>query len=269
MIVDYHMHLRAPDESLDHRVEAIEPYVERAFALGIDEIGFAEHIYYFEQTRALWSVPYQVERCHWDLDDYVDAVLEAKRQGMPVKLGPEVDYQLELEEETAALLAPYPWDFLLGSVHFIEGFSIDGEPRLVDAVGPVGAWARYWFWLARATSIVDVLAHPDLIKIFGDFETPEEAFADYETLASACQFDSTAFEISTAGLHKPVGELYPALDLLETMNRSGVPITLASDAHQPDHVGRDFDRAVEHARAAGYETVTVFEGRRARQEPLG
>src|SRR5512132_3605938 len=112
------MHLRAPDESIDHTVEAVERYVEAAAERGVDEIGFTEHVYYFEQMRRLWSVPYHVERCKYDLDAYVD-VLEAKRRGYPVKLGLEVDYQTELEEETAELLAPYPWDYLIGSIHFL------------------------------------------------------------------------------------------------------------------------------------------------------
>ena len=84
MIVDYHMHLRAPDESIDHTVEAVERYVDKASERGIDEIGFTEHVYYFEQTRPLWSLPYQLERCLYDIEPYVDAVVEAKRRGYPV-----------------------------------------------------------------------------------------------------------------------------------------------------------------------------------------
>ena len=91
MIVDYHMHLRrrgeGEAEELDHRVEAVEPYVEKAAERGVDEIGFTEHVYYFRQTRELWEQPYYAERCVHDLDTYVDAVLEAKRRGLPVKLG--------------------------------------------------------------------------------------------------------------------------------------------------------------------------------------
>jgi histidinol-phosphatase (PHP family) len=75
-----------------------------------------------------------------------------------------------------------------------------------------------------------------------------------------------ALEISTAGLHKQIGELYPDPEFLAAAR---LPITLASDAHAPQNVGRDLARAIEHARTAGYETVTVFERRRARQEPLG
>jgi histidinol-phosphatase (PHP family) len=101
-----------------------------------------------------------------------------------------------------------------------------------------------------------VLAHPDLAKIFGF--RPEAI--DYPPL------DGVALEISTNGRYKPVGELYPDLELLQSAE---LPITLASDAHVPANVGRDFDLALELAREAGYETVTVFEGRQPRQEPLG
>ena len=84
MIVDYHMHLRDPEERIDHTVAAVERFVEAARGCGVDEIGFTEHVYYFAQTRSLWTLEYQTERCVYDLDTYVDAVLEAKRRGMPV-----------------------------------------------------------------------------------------------------------------------------------------------------------------------------------------
>ena len=77
-----------------------------AAAKGVDEIGFTEHVYYFHQTRPLWSIPYQLERCVYDLDPYIDAIVEAKSRGYPVKLGLEVDYQPGREEETGELLAP-------------------------------------------------------------------------------------------------------------------------------------------------------------------
>ena len=108
MIVDYHMHLRAPDERLEHTVEAIERFVEVAAQRGVDEIGFTEHVYYFTETRDLWSVPYQTDRCEYVLEPYVDAVVEAQRRGLPVKLGLEVDYVRGREDDTRAMLAPYP-----------------------------------------------------------------------------------------------------------------------------------------------------------------
>jgi histidinol-phosphatase (PHP family) len=257
VIVDYHMHLRDPQERIDHTVEAVERFVETAATRGVDEIGFSEHVYYFRQTRPVWSLPYQTERCTHDLDTYVDAVLEAKRIGLPVKLGLEVDYVGGCQGELAELLDRYPWDYLLGSVHWLDGLAVDQRPGIWAALNVEEVWHRYFGALGElaASGHVDVLAHPDLAKIFD----LRPRTIDYPKL------DRVALEISTAGLHKHVAELYPDPAMLA----SRPPITLASDAHVPANVGRDFDRALELARASGYETVTVFDGRRPRQEPLG
>jgi histidinol-phosphatase (PHP family) len=263
VIVDYHMHLRAPDESLDFSVEGVERFVEVASERGIDEIGFSEHVYYFRQTADIWTVPYQEERCRYDLDEYCDAVREARRQGLPVKLGLEVDWVPDRADRLAELLEPYPWDYLLGSIHWVGPLGLDQEPSLVGELGPERAWERYFGELAALakSGLVDVLAHPDLVKFFGD-----QVEWDWDELLSS--LDGVALEVSTAGRYKPHGRLYPEPDLLAAARAAGVPITLASDAHEPANVGRDLGLAVEHARAAGYATVTVFDGRVARQEPL-
>jgi histidinol-phosphatase (PHP family) len=257
MIVDYHMHLRDPDERIDHTLEAIERFVDRAAVRGVDEIGFTEHVYYFRQTRELWTRPYETERCVYDLDAYCDAVVEAKRQGLPVKLGLEVDYVGAEQPRLAELLEPYPWDYLLGSVHTLDGLAIDQEPGIWTEASVEEVWRRYFAALAYlATSgHVDVLAHPDLAKIYD--RRPDRI--DYPVL------DGVALEISTAGLHKHVGELYPDPAMLA----GRPPITLASDAHAPENVGRDFDQALALARVTGYETITVFTQRTAHQRPLG
>jgi len=260
VIVDYHMHLRDSRERIAHTAKGVEPFVETAAARGVDEIGFAEHVYYFRQTGALWELPYQTERCVYDLDTYVDAVVEAKRRGLPVKLGLEVDYVGARQDELAAILEPYPWDYLLGSVHWLDGLAVDSSPEAgVWVEWPVEeVWRRYFEALGElaASGHVDVLAHPDLAKIFG--RRPERI--EYPPLAGV------ALEISTNGRYKPIGELYPDPEFLAA---AGLPITLASDAHVPENVGRDFELALELARAAGYETVTVFDQRRACQERLG
>jgi histidinol-phosphatase (PHP family) len=267
VIVDYHMHLRNGREEIAHDTLSVEPFVEAARRAGVDEIGFTEHVYYFTQTRPLWTVPYQTERCVYDLDVYVDAVLQAQGRSFPVKLGLEVDYVPGREAETRAILEPYPWDYLLGSIHFIDGLGVDGEPRLLDAVGVEEAWHRYFETLAAAarSGLYDSLSHPDLVKVFG---ARAEAF-DYAPFIDAIAESGIAVEVSTAGLRKPVRELYPHPDFLAACRERGVPVTLASDAHIPDLVGQDFDRARELLRSAGYETITVFDRRRARQEPLG
>jgi histidinol-phosphatase (PHP family) len=267
VIVDYHMHLRGLAGEIDYSVEAVERYAESAAERGVDEIGFTEHVYYFVQTRDFWRLPYQTERCRDDLDDYVAAVAEAKRRGLPVKLGLEVDWIGERADELAEILASYPFDYLLGSLHWLEGvFGID------STVG-AGAWAEWteeevWrryvaeLCTAAASGNFDVLSHPDLAKIHGVRGSDER----YEELAAGIDAAGVALEISTAGLRKPVAEIYPDPRLLRL---SGAPVTLASDAHGPHQVGADFEHALALARKSGRDSVSVFEARVRRQEPLG
>ncbi len=171
MIVDYHMHLRKPESGPggSYSADYAEEYVSHARGVGVDEIGFTEHIFKFRESKGLWQLEWMRERCTDGLDDYVDAVQEAKSRGLPVKLGLEVDYFPGIERELVELLEPYPWDFLLGSVHFVDGFAVDQEPGLVHRI-PVGeAWRRYFVWLrdAARSGLFDCLSHPDLIKFFG------------------------------------------------------------------------------------------------------
>ncbi len=275
MIVDYHMHLRGAatngSEPLVLTVETVERFVEAAAASGIDEIGFTEHVYYFRQTRPVWRLPYHLERCSYDLDSYTGAVLEGKSRGLPVKLGLEVDFVGERQSELAGLIEPYPWDFLLGSVHEVLQVAVDQEPGIWESLSVDEVWRGYFRDLAilARSGHVDVLAHPDLAKIYGQRPAPHVLGELHNEIAEACAAAGVAIEISTAGLRKPIGELYPDESLLAAFRQRGVPITIASDAHTSDFVGFELGRAVDLARRVGYETVSVFEGRRRSQEPLG
>jgi histidinol-phosphatase (PHP family) len=270
MIVDYHMHLRdrpGGEPGGRYTVDRLELHVEQARRARVDEIGISDHGYHFRQLEPVFDHPWMQERWGDDLAEYVTTVEEGKRRGLPVKLGLEVDFVPDRVDEVAALLEPYPWDYLLGSVHFVDGISVDMDPSFADEAG----WRAYFATLteAAASGLFDVLSHPDLVKFFG--RRPAAALVDelHEAAASAIAESGVCVEVSAAGLHKPVGEVYPDLSLLRRCRERAVPITIASDAHEPGHVGRDLARAVEQARAAGYETVTVFEERRRRQERLG
>jgi histidinol-phosphatase (PHP family) len=275
VIVDYHMHLRGPangrEGPVELTVDAVERFVEHAHARGVDEIGVTEHMYYFRQTEALLGHPYHRSRVAHDLDDYCGAIVAAKARGLPVKLGLELEWLPGRDRELAEIVAPYPWDYLLGSVHLIDGEAVDMEPGLWDTMPVEVVWRRYFEALRdlAESGLADVLAHPDLVKIFGRRPPAEIVEECHERAAAAIAATKVAVEVSTAGLRKPVGELYPDAGFLSRCRERGVGATLASDAHVVQDVGRDFDAGIEHLRVAGYETVTVFEGRSARQEPLG
>ena len=271
MIVDYHMHLRDERGEIAFTADAAERYVERAQERGIDEIGFTEHVYYFRETSELWQVPYLSERCVFELAVYCEAVLGAKARGLPVKLGLEVDYVGERQSRLTELIEPYPWDFLLGSVHWLGDVAVDMQPGVWAAASVDEVWERYFGAVGElaAGGTIDVLAHLDLPKIFGSRPSVAARARLHRDTAEAIAAAGVAVEISTAGLRKPVAELYPEPTLLADCVQRGVGVTLASDAHEPELVGEGFDLALAAAREAGCETVTVLEGRRGRQEPLG
>ena len=188
-------------------------------------------------------MPY-LGRCVYDLDDYCDAVLEAKRQGLPVKLGLEVDYVGEQQARLAELLEPYPFDYLLGSVHWLDGMAVDMSPGVWEVMTVDEGWQRYIDALCElaVSQTVHVLAHPDLAKIFGRRPDPVLLAELHERAALAAVASGLAVEISTGGLRKPVGELYPDLDFLRAFVRAGAPVTLASDAHEPTWSARTSTR---------------------------
>jgi histidinol-phosphatase (PHP family) len=275
VIVDYHMHLRGKSTNgegpIEHTLEAVGRFVDSAAARGIDEIAFTEHVYYFREFEELIEHPYQRKRVGWELATYCETVLEAKRLGLPVKLGLEVDWFPGREAELAEILAPYPWDFLLGSIHILAGEAIDKEPGLWDRLPVEDIWGRYFSELGNlaASGLVDVLAHPDLVKIFDRRPSEAAVAAHHEEAAETIGAAGLAIEVSSAGLRRPVAEVYPAPSFLRRCRERGVNVTTASDAHHPGDVGRDLDRALDLLRETGYETVTVFDRRRPRQEPLG
>lgn len=276
MIADYHMHLRRGGESdavelTDHSLGAVERYVEAARAAGVDEIGISEHVYYFTETCDLWHMPYQLGKCVCDIEAYVAAIDEAKNRGLPVKLGIEVDYEPARVEETRSWLTRAPWDYVLGSIHFVDGFGIDSRPRLIDEIGVEAAWQRYFEELRAVarSGLFDSLAHPDLVKMWGDRPAPEVEEELFSGFADDVQAADVCIEVSTRGLLRPVADLYPDRRLLRACRERDIPVTLASDAHTAARVGWSFDRIRASLRSARYEQIAVFEQRRRRQVALG
>jgi histidinol-phosphatase (PHP family) len=134
-------------------------------------------------------------------------------------------------------------------------------------------WAAYFAALgdAAASGLFDVLAHPDLVKVWGRDrpDPPRPAREYYELAIDRIAAADIAVEVSTAGLRKPVGEIYPARELLEMCVAAGKPVSLSSDAHEPEWIGHGYERALELLRECGVANVSVFEDRQRREVPLG
>jgi histidinol-phosphatase (PHP family) len=276
MLTDYHLHLRPDEEGTTFEryftSENVERYLDAARARGIEEIGVSEHVYRFRQALDLWTHPLWTENAKDDLDAYCEFV-----RGTPLRLGVECDFVPGAEERTREMLAARPFDYVVGSVHFVgDGdAAVDHDGFDVwDAVGDAEAiWARYWDAFAECarTGLFDILAHPDLVKVWGrNRPLPEgDLRRFYEPAVEAVLAGGSAVEVSTAGIRKPVGELYPARGFAELCVEAGVPFALSSDAHVPEQVGFEYDAALAFLDSLGVEEICVFEGRQRRLEPLG
>ena len=275
MLTDYHLHLR-PDEpgtTAERYFTAAnaERYRETAEERGIAELGVSEHIYRFTQALDVWRHPLWVASAQDDLDDYCAFV----REETDLRLGIEADYVPGAEDRLAELLAARDWDYVVGSVHFVGESAVDHPEYDVWARGssPDRVWRRYFEVLAEAarTGMFDILAHPDLVKVWG----PQRPRPDrdprfyYEPAVEAIAESGIAVEVSTAGLRKPVGELYPAPAFLEMVLDAGNPLALSSDAHVPGDVGAGYDQALELLNDLGVREIAVFERRERRLEPVG
>jgi histidinol-phosphatase (PHP family) len=290
-VLDYHLHLWPhAQRDADTTLEQVAAYCEQAAAAGVAEVAVTEHLFRFTQARdrldGFWDdlpgddvlrsgmVAYWDHHARVDLDTYVEVVEAAKAEGLPVVLGLEVDYYQDRMDDVADLLEGYPFDVLLGSVHWLGTWRFDvlddpavlaeWDARAVDAV-----WDEYTKAVEElgASGVCDVLAHPDLVKVAGHRPAAPDEF--YDRIAEAAATSGMAAELSSAGWRKPVGEEYPAPPLLQRLVGRGVPLTTASDAHGlPDVASRSEDLAAI-LRAAGVTELQAYRQRHPHRVPVG
>ncbi|MFN8152540.1 MAG: histidinol-phosphatase [Solirubrobacterales bacterium] len=274
MLTDYHVHLRPDEDDTPPEryftAENVERYLAAAAEAGVGELGISEHVHRFRQALDVWRHPFWEEQAEDDLDAYVDFLLSS-----PLRCGIEMDWIAGAGERIGELL-DRPFDYVIGSVHFVADDAVDYEVYDIweTANGdPDRVWSMYFGALADAASsgLFDTMAHPDLVKVWGGARPRPEGDLRrfYEPAVEAIAAAGVAVEVSTAGLRKPVAELYPSRAFAELCVEAGVPFTLSSDAHVPADVGRAYDEAVAFMRSLGIEEICVFEGRERSMEPLG
>ncbi len=250
--------------------ENVDRYLAAAAAAGIEELGVSEHVYRFRQALDLWRHPLWESSGTDDLDAYCEFV-----RATPLRLGVECDFVPGAEDRTAELLEARDFDYVVGSVHFIGGDAVDhpGWDVWEGSGDPDEVWRRYFEALAACarSGLFDILAHPDLVKVWGGARPlPQRDLRHfYEPAVEAIAASGIAVEISTAGLRKPVGELYPARGFAEMCIEAGASFALSSDAHLPEHVGFAYDSAVDFLDDLGVGEICVFEQRQRRLAPLG
>jgi histidinol-phosphatase (PHP family) len=275
MLTDLHVHLR-PDDTEATAEEYFTPanaerYQDVAAERGIEVLGVSEHVHRFEQALSVWRHPFWQANATDDLDEYCAFV----REETGLSLGIEADFVPGAEDRMANLLDERDWDYVVGSVHFLRDAAVDmrGDWDVWTHEDPEKVWRRYFETLGEAarSGMFDILAHPDLVKVWGrDVPRPDGDLRRFYDLAMDGIAESdVAIEVSTAGLRKPVGEIYPAPAFLEMCLEAGRPVALSSDAHVPNDLGHRYDEALELLESAGVGEIAVFERRERRLESLG
>jgi histidinol-phosphatase (PHP family) len=270
MLTDYHNHLERGTLTLDY----LKKFTDTAKEKGIEHFGISEHAYHFYQTADILQNPWVNERRYYDMEDYVKLFRQAWDKGIDVKMSIEMDYTPGKHAEMEKFIKQYEFDYVIGSIHWIGDFGIDlAEYRTEwDKRDLYEIYEKYFdqvITLAQS-NLFDIVGHLDLVKIFNYVPENEEFLLEqYDRATTALAESKTCVEISTAGLRKPVGELYPDPRLLKMCFEKGIPIVLSSDAHVPEHVGADFDQAVRLAKETGYQTIMTFSKGERKEYPLG
>ena len=261
---DYHMHT-----PLCHHAEG-EPWELAAHAveLGIPEIGFSEHNPMMRNDWDDWHM--EIE----NLELYLDKVRKAQTDfpQLTIKYGLEVDFIPGHEEWIKDLASRYPWDYFIGSVHYIsDSFDID-NPDKIDQWKERDAYEVWSAYLERLTQAADfglfqIIGHADLCKKFC-FYPERDVMPLFQKFLETARDRQVAIEINTAGLRKDCKEMYPSPAILKMASELGVLLTFGSDAHAPNEVGADFPAAVEFAKSVGYKSSCRFTKRNREMVPL-
>ncbi len=272
MFSDYHTHTLYSNHGKGHPVEMAAVAVER----GMLALGFSEH---FPLPVDCAEPTGGTANMHWDqIELYIQEVREAQATwGHKIKLllGYEVDYLPQYHAEMQAALKAYPADYHVGSIHTVDHFRSDHENWMIDYTeasfeeglsengGIAAVYTRYYALIREFARQHDhkIVGHLDLIKKFNVdnryFDgTSEHYLSQVEATLDVLKATGKIVEVNTAGLFKGVGDLYPSDPILQMLLERRIPVCLSSDAHKPEHVGREFSATWQKLTRLGFEQLT-------------
>lgn len=273
-MLDYHNHLEKGELSMHW----LQQFLDKAGERGIAEYGIAEHAYLFRELLPLYQGKVGPEntalgrRQHewlyakagkWSLEDYFDLLSPLRAKGT-VKIGLELDWFPGNAEIVREYLSPWPWDYIIGSVHWLDGWVYDVWPDTWQGRDVNKVWSRYLEIVTDGvlSGCFDILGHADAIKKYNHYPQPwpEQGFT---YLGQALAKTGVAVEINTAFRYRGDSPVFcPDPAALDIFCRQGAALTFGSDAHYPEHAGLLQDQARAYARRSGYTSCLGFDRRR-------
>lgn len=255
----------------NHATGSVREYAEAALRIGLTEIGMSDH----SPMPGGFDAEWRMKRS--ELTNYLAEVEKVRNEfadSLTVRIGLEADYHPGSEGYVREMIDSYPWDYIIGSVHYLGDWGFDNPDNLEDWKGRdiEQTYCDYYAAVAdsAATGMFDIIGHPDLIKKFGHRPPPtsQKVRKAEETMLEAVHESGSALEISSAGLRKPVGEVYPHGRLLAKAAELGIPFTFGSDAHTPGEVGHAMDTCLGMLKACGIYKISRFSLRQRSSIPI-
>ena len=272
MLIDYHTH----HVRCGHAVGELEEYVQRGIEIGLSQLGLSDHLplihvdpatYYPEMAMPMDELPRYVEECL--------RLKEKYRQDIQIRVGLEADYIEGYEEQIRDILERYPFDYVIGSVHFLGEWDISDYRQTHNWEGRdvLDVYRQYYEAVqkAAATGLYDITGHLDVIKRFGQVppvEQEAERFALEDAALRAVKQADMVMELNSSGLAKVCAEIFPSRRIVEQAIALGIPLTLGSDAHDPLKLSDGLDQARAQLQELGVQQLAVFENRQRSFVPL-
>jgi len=268
MFIDYHTH----HKRCGHAEGELEQYIQRGIEIGLDQLGLSDHMpllhvdpatYLPDMAMPMGELPRYVEECLQLKAKYSDII--------DIRVGLEGDYIEGYEAEIAQIINAYPWDYVIGSVHFLGVWDISDFRQLAgwNHRDKYEVYQQYYDAVQKAarTGFYDYIGHIDVIKRYGF--VPEEDVTELEKQTlDVIRKQGLAIELNASGLRMPAKEMFPSRRMLDYCFQLGIPLTIGSDAHQPERLGQYLEQATDLLREIGFTELATFKARQRIMLPL-
>lgn len=244
-MIDYHLH---STYSIDGR-SPLRSYVEKAETLQLEEIGFSEHVD-VDTDEESWR----------DIDPRYFSEVKELRSHTPVliKCGLEVSYQHYREDEIKDYLSGVECDFVIGSVHDLDGILMDST--FFEKFSP-----RQYFEEVETmvkSGLFDIVGHLEYFKRWGGVYSSASWEGEISRVLQHMIEKDVVLEVNTSGLRHPACDTYPSpqvIHLYKTLG--GELLSLGSDAHDAQNVGFEFPRVRAQLISEGFDSAASFSER--------
>ncbi|WP_203362585.1 histidinol phosphate phosphatase domain-containing protein [Bacillus sp. REN10] len=266
-------------------------YLKKAKERGIQEVGIVDHLYRFKDARPYFETYMTMDETElgkkqriWldqvmteDIEEFVHTIEEAKsewaQEGIALRLGVEADYFPGGEQWLKSYLDLYPWDYIIGSTHFVEGWGFDNpETKETFTKGSLIQLYETFFGAVEQSirsGLFDIVAHLDNLKVFNYRPHETDLLPFYERIAQALIEVDTATEINSGLYYRyPVKEMCPSPTFLSVLVQHGVTFTTSSDSHFPDDVGSYIDEGQKMLVQYGVKELCTFQQRQRIMKPI-